>query len=119
MRIISPSKLGTAKGMLFVKEQIDKIQIPSSMIKVGKSKEKPLHDDVVLNIIRMFPSQNCEIFERLLNDSKKNPTNRQTKLLKLPPETVQNVLRAKGVSTDVLNRCKFPKFGAELGVLCF
>ena len=106
MRIVSPSKFGIAKGMLVVKDGIDKMQIPTSMIKVEKSETRPLHNTAVLIIISTFPSASCEIVERVLGISSKEATDRQRKELKIPGDSILNVLHAKGVEVDKLNQCE-------------
>lgn len=93
--------------MLVSNPCIDKIQLPSSMIKVDKSKSnRPLHKNVVLNIIRTSPSAKQEIMGRIVDDSLKNPTDLQLETLKIPCADVMRVLQCRGVSTDVLDQCK-------------
>ena len=62
VRIIGPSSVGIAEGMLFVNKNMEeyKIQLPMSMVKVNKSITTPLHTPVVVNICQCFPSSNQE-----------------------------------------------------------
>ncbi|KAL7545469.1 hypothetical protein ACHAWF_008824 [Thalassiosira exigua] len=107
VRIIGPSEIGIAKGVLFLKKGIDRIQIPSSMVKVEKSKIKPLHNDVVLNINRIYPSDSHETMERLLNTDRDEPPS-QTMLdnIKKPGHDVLRVLIRLGVSEDIIEQYK-------------
>lgn len=70
--------------MLVVKEEgIEKykIQIPTSMIKVNKSKKtKPLHTYVALSINGLFPSKGCT--GCLHNDDLQDPTKCQLESIK-------------------------------------
>mmetsp|Transcript_21142 Transcript_21142/g.45875 ORF Transcript_21142/g.45875 Transcript_21142/m.45875 type:complete len:873 (+) Transcript_21142:47-2665(+) len=119
VRIIGPSSVGVAKGVLFVKETIGRetIQIPSSMIKVNKSKTKPLHTYVALNINQHFPSKAQYCMGRLLDDDLKDPTLRMVNDLNAPCEDTQRVLCCKGVDQDIIHtyveRCK----GVDEGII--
>jgi hypothetical protein len=108
VRIIGPSSVGIAKGMLFVKEDIaeDKIQLPTSMIKVNKSRTEPLHTHVVLNIRQCFPSSNQECMGRLFDNFKDDPTLNMIKALKPPSPDVQRVILCKGVNEQILQQCE-------------
>ena len=92
--------------MLFVKDGIDKIQLPTLMIKVEKSTTSPLHDDVVLIITQCFPSKPNEYIGRLIGEDLKDPTARQLKGLEKPYLDALRVLHSKGVDPDILNQCK-------------
>ena len=119
VRIIGPSSVGVAKGMLFVKEDLEeyKIQLPTSMVKVNKSKTAPLHTHVVLNIRQCFPSSNQKCMGKLLDDSKSDPSLTQIKALKLPSPDVRQVMLCKGVAEDNLQECKsFNIIGADLSL---
>lgn len=107
VRAIGPSSVGIAKGMLFVKDGIEKIQLPASMIKVAPSKTKPLHDDVVLNITGCFPSMSNQCMGRYMNKDLKDPTVKQLKTLKPPFPDALRVLQSKGVDQVVLQQCEF------------
>ena len=112
VRIVGPASVGIAKGMLFVKNDIEKykIQVPTSMVKVPKSKTKPCHSDVALIIIACFTSKQRECFEKLFNDDpENNPTCKQLKELKPPSKNFNAVLRGKGVNDPVIQSCKFPR----------
>lgn len=112
VRIVGPASVGIAKGMLFVKNDIEKykIQVPTSMVKVPKSKTKPCHSDVALIIIACFPSKPQECFEKLFNDDpENNPTRKQLKELKPPSKHFNVVLRGNGVNDPVIQSCKFPR----------
>ncbi|KAL3774211.1 hypothetical protein ACHAW5_008536 [Stephanodiscus triporus] len=102
VRIIGPSSVGVAKGMLFVKEDLEEytIQLPTSMVKVAKSKTMPLHTDVVLNILQCYPSISQKCMGRLLDDSKTDPSLTQIKALKPLSRDVQRVMLCKGVGED-------------------
>jgi hypothetical protein len=110
VRIFSPTKFGIAKGMLVIKQGIDKIQIPESMIKVERSSSAdPMHAQVVLVITQIFPSENCYTMERFINDDMKNPTDKQKQKLNVLEDDIvfiKNVLIASGVSPVLLDQCK-------------
>jgi len=94
--------------MLFAKDGIDKIQVPSSMVKVGKSKcMYPLHRTVVLNITQNFPTKSQRYIGRLYNASERQPTERQLAELKPISRDVRRVLKCKGVQDKILDKCKF------------
>lgn len=110
VRIVSPSMIGVAKGMLFAKKGIDKIQIPTSMIKVGKStRNKVLHTDVVLIVKQIFPSKNNDTMQRMINpnhcnnDSRHPPTENQMKELKPLQYMANTVLVAKGCPRETID----------------
>jgi len=104
VRVIGPSFLGTAKGMLAVKDGISKIQIPASMIKVSKSKTQPLHEYVAFNVKQHFPWTNQWVTGRLFDPNEKDPTEKQLKELNPICDDTQRVLRCKGVDGDVIQR---------------
>ncbi|KAL7550145.1 hypothetical protein ACHAWF_013386 [Thalassiosira exigua] len=105
VRIVSPTNVGVAKGMLFVKDGIDRIQIPKSMVKVLKSSsKKPLHEHVALTTKQVFPYEQHETMGRLLNNDLKDPTYSQIGKLKPPYEDAVRVLLCKGVSEDVMDQ---------------
>jgi len=68
--------------MLVAKHGIKRIQIPQSMIKVERSKTKPLHKSVVLIISDIFPSDACEKLGKVLNGkaTQKQEEDQQDKL---------------------------------------
>ena len=109
VRIIGPSSVGIAKGMLFVKEDLKEytIQLPTSMVKVKKSTTEPYHTHVVLNIVQCFPSSNQECMGKLFDDSKPDPSLDMVKELKRPSLDVQQVMLCKGVAEDIIYECKF------------
>jgi hypothetical protein len=109
VRIIDPSKVGVAKGMLFVNEDIEeyKIQVPASMVKVNRSKTTPLHTYVALNILQCFPSNNQQVMGKLFDDEKKDPSSSMIKGLKPLSMDVRRVLRCKGVSEQTIKQCEF------------
>lgn len=109
VRIVSPSKVGIAKGVLVAKEGIEGIEVPQSMVKVGPStRSNVLHTDVLLNVIATFPSKQNNIMRRLINPtaSDKPPTDNQMEDLKRLPKGAKVVLRAKGVSNQTLRTCE-------------
>lgn len=59
-----------------------KIQIPESMVKVNKSKTKPLHTYVALSIRKTYPSSVQWCTGKLLNDDMKDPTQCQIEEIK-------------------------------------
>lgn len=105
VRIIGPSSVGVAKGMIFVKETMprDKIQIPSSMVKVNKSKTKPLHTYVAINIIQHFPSKAQYTMGRLFNDDQKDPSIPMVNDLNPPCKDAWRVLCCKGVDQSIID----------------
>lgn len=118
VRLIGPSSFGIAKGMLVVKEGLKghKLEIPTSMIKVGKSRvNKPAHKKVALNIVNLFPSERNKIIGRLIDDREKDPTLKMVQNLgkKKPgdkdpiPCSFLNVLRCKGVDENRIENCEF------------
>jgi len=118
VRVIGPSSVGIAKGMLFVNDTIDEelIQLPSSMLKVGKSKTKPLHTYVALNIVACFPSKSQHCLGRLLEgdldccdsgkDGKRPSVPTDVQALKAPSDCALRVLRCKGVSESDIKNCE-------------
>ena len=96
VRVIGPSSVGIAKGMLMVKDGISKIQLPTSMVKVNKSKIQPLHTDVILNINSHFQSKTQWIISRLFDNQEDGPpTKRQLKEIKPICEDTLRVLSCK------------------------
>ena len=57
---IGPSSVGIANGILFLNKNMNKIQLPASMVEVNKSITTPLHAPVFLNMGQRFPSGNQE-----------------------------------------------------------
>eukprot|EP00581_Thalassiosira_minuscula_P019424 CAMPEP_0183716690 /NCGR_PEP_ID=MMETSP0737-20130205/10498_1 /TAXON_ID=385413 /ORGANISM="Thalassiosira miniscula, Strain CCMP1093" /LENGTH=1455 /DNA_ID=CAMNT_0025945985 /DNA_START=64 /DNA_END=4431 /DNA_ORIENTATION=- len=104
VRIIGPSTIGVAKGMLVAKDGINAIQVPSSMIKVEKSKTDPMHDDVVLNVHKCFPWNSHWIMGRLINNDPNVPSKKQKEGLKAVCSDVMRVFQSKGIPTDVLRK---------------
>ena len=92
------------------KEGIGKIQIPSSMIKVKRSKsKKPLHDTVVLVVSELFLSVNAITLGKILKndpDPKKQPSKSSLSSLEPPKEMFTNVLLARGVTKTALDNCE-------------
>ena len=68
-----------------------KIQIPTSMVKVNKSKTRPLHKYVALSIRRTYPSNVQWCMGKLLNDDVKDPTEKQLNEIKAPAPDVMKV----------------------------
>lgn len=109
VRIFSPTGFGIAKGMLTVKDGIDEIEIPTSMIKVKKSaSESPLHEGVVLIVSGIFPSVPAKVIGKIV-DFNASPTATQLEDVKPPSEMFQNAMLAKGVTKEALDQCKFMK----------
>ena len=103
-RIISPF-LGIFKGMLIKKEGISKIQLPSSMKKVGPSerqqKKKDSQKKVFLLFKNIFPSTAQEMMERIINpNNPKKPTKSSTLKLRPLGPMVEKVLIGCGVPTN-------------------
>ena len=123
IRAFSPTKFGIAKGVLMMKDDLDEntIELPTSMMKVGKSRSrKPLHDDVVLVISELFLSDKANTMNDILNPSsaptKRNNSEEKSKekskeqklLAKIEPpsETFLNLLMSRGVSEKLICDCK-------------
>ncbi len=109
VRMVGPSSIGIAKGMLVIKEGLagHKVEIPKSMIKVEKSTSRePAHKNVALGIINVFPSENNKIMGRLFDDRKKYPTTRMIRSLEKPGDSILNVLRCKGVDENRIENCE-------------
>ncbi|KAL7522999.1 hypothetical protein ACHAWX_007736 [Stephanocyclus meneghinianus] len=103
VRVFSPTGFGIGKGMLMVKDDIDRIEIPTSMVKVKKSTAKdPLHDDVVLIVSGIYPSVPANVIGKIIDPDDK-PTASQLKDLEPPSEMFQNVMLAKGVTRELLD----------------
>jgi hypothetical protein len=116
--VFSPTGFGIGKGMLVVKDDIDTIEIPTSMVKVKKSTAKdPLHDDAVLIISGIYPSVPAKVIGKIIDPDDK-PTLSQLKDLEPPSEMFQNVMLAKGVTRELLDGCKFRFYDGILHV-CF
>lgn len=116
IRAFSPTKFGIAKGMLMIKDDLDDktILLPSSMIKVNKSRSKdPLHDDVVLIISGLFLSDKAITMERVLKldptkeaPKKEEPTSSGLAGLQPPSVMFLNVLVSRGVQKELIDQCK-------------
>mmetsp|Transcript_5833 Transcript_5833/g.7167 ORF Transcript_5833/g.7167 Transcript_5833/m.7167 type:complete len:1037 (-) Transcript_5833:125-3235(-) len=72
VRIFAP-KLGIFKGMLMLKNGIDKIQLPTSMRKVPPSIKKNSNDWVYFLINETFPSNSNKYMGRQLDPREKEP----------------------------------------------
>jgi hypothetical protein len=106
VRFFSPTGFGVGKGLLMVKENIDKIEIPTSMIKVKKSAAKyPLIDSVVLVISGIYPTVKSNVFARIL-DPNDDPTDAQLSMFEPINESFLNVMQAKGVLKELLYECE-------------
>ena len=89
-----PPIIFTSETVLVVKEvgiEKYKIQIPTSMIKVKKSKTKPLHTYVALSIRKTYPSSVQWCTGKLLNDDLHDPTEKQLEEIKAPGQDVFKV----------------------------
>ena len=97
---------GIAKGVLMLKEGIDKIQIPKSMLKVNKSRSQPLHNSVMMIVSQVFLSEISITMGRIITDNpKKRPTATGLKKIESPSKSFTNVLLAAGVSKDTMDNC--------------
>jgi hypothetical protein len=95
VRLFSPTGFGIAKGLLVIKEDIDKIEIPTSMLKVGASLEdNPMHDNVVVVVSAIYPSDSCNGLARILSSGRLGA--RLEENIQPPSKTFTNVLIAKG-----------------------
>ena len=95
--------------MQVVKEGIDNIQIPDSMLKVKKSSsKKPLHDSVYVVVSSIYPSVTSITIGRMFHSERRDPTQAGLKDVRsnLPSSAFQNVLFARGVTEGVMNSCK-------------
>ena len=89
-----PPIIFTSETVLVVKEvgiEKYKIQIPTSMVKVNKSKTKPLHTYVALSIRKTYPSSVQWCTGKLLNDDLQDPTEKQLEEIKAPGQDVFKV----------------------------
>lgn len=108
IRAISPTKFGIAKGMLMIDDDLDDntIVLPTSMIKVEKSKSgNPLHNDVILVISGLFLSDKAIVMDKIM-DSSKQPTKSDLKKLEPPSQMFLNVLMSRGVPPIMIEECK-------------
>lgn len=95
--------------MLTVKEDLDDntILIPTSMIKVQKSRAKhPLHDNVILVISSLFLSDKNITIDRLIGNSGIEPSDSGLRSLEPPSEMFTNSLISRGVPIELLDKCK-------------
>eukprot|EP01082_Thalassiosira_pseudonana_P006004 g5635.t1 g5635 contig2:949286-952998(+) len=105
VRWYNPGLFGIGKGMLCVKDGIDKIQIPrESMLKVGKSANSmPKHrDGFILSIVNLMPSSQGYVVGKILFD--KDPTKSDKGKLKPPASDAWRLLFDKGVRQNTLKQ---------------
>lgn len=111
IRAFSPTGFGIAKGMLMVKDNIDRVEIPKSMIKVRKSTvQDPLHDSVVLVVIATFPSAAAKKISEQLEgtiDHGEDPVECDWDQPGPLSKMQQNILLAAGVKNVALEDCEF------------
>jgi hypothetical protein len=109
VRMICPALFGIAKGKLVITDDIDGIEVPGSMVKVKKSRaSNPLHpDDVAIVITRIFPTKQNSQLDRLFNSNGPDPTKQGLEGIKPIPESFKVILKARGVTTDTLERCEY------------
>lgn len=106
VRVVCPS-MGIYKGNLFVRAGIKKIQLPNSMLKVGKSvARKTAFKGAFLIINQVYPSSNNQLIEREINPYLKPPTKTAEKSLEGIPTMVFNLLLACGVPSDIMEDYK-------------
>ena len=116
VRLFSPTMFGIAKGVLMVKDDIDKIQIPASMIKVNKSNSKePLHDSVIMIVSGIYPSDNAITIGKIYHPSLTPPESGLNNLSPLR-SMFCNVMLARGVRGETLDGCECCQ--CEIDVLC-
>ena len=92
-----------------VKEGIDNIQIPKTMVKVEKSvSKKPLHDSVFIVVSQIYPSETSNAIGRIFDSERREPCETGLKKVKskIPNPSFCNVLFARGVTEGVMNSCK-------------
>jgi hypothetical protein len=78
------------------------------MIKVKNSRaDDPLHDDVVVVVTNIFPSKICHSIGRLLDPNRDDPTETGIEEIKPISKALRDVLKARGVRADTLDRCEF------------
>ena len=98
--------------MLLVKDGIDTIQVPSSMIKVKRSSApNPMHDEVAVVVNGISPGDNTlgRKFGNYYNGNgqKIEPTTAGLKNIDPPTESLCMILIARGVEEETLSSCKF------------
>lgn len=102
VRIISP-KLGIFKGMLTIKENIDKIQLTPSMRKVGPSTvDSQFSDRVWLLIVNSSPSVNNLSMGTWINGGTPPKSFKQNKL----SDMILNLFEMVGVPNKVITKYK-------------
>ena len=101
LNIFSIPQSGLVKGILLVKEGIDCIQIPDSMIKAPPSEVS--NDDRVFLIFKtaFAPSKNSALLERYLDPVKKTTNSFITKPHKELCKMYQRILTGLGVSKQL------------------
>lgn len=111
IRAFSPTGFGIAKGMLMVKDNIDRVEIPKSMIKVRKSTaQDPLHDSVVLIVGAIYPSISAKKFSKQPKgtiDHDEDPVECDSNQIKPPVKMYRKVMLDAGVKKETLGECEF------------
>ena len=94
-----------------VKDDIDRVEIPKSMIKVRKSTaQDPLHDSVVLIVGAIFPSTSAKKISKQLKGSIDHDEGQvQCDLNQLNPPAMmyRKVMLDAGVKNEALEECEF------------
>lgn len=93
-----------------IKEDIEKIEIPTSMLKVGPSLvDNPLHDNVVVVVSGIYPSDSCHGLARIFSPNRRDLAEGQLENIKPPSETFINVLIAKGKEgmEEAIRSCEY------------
>lgn len=105
VRLEGPNLLGECKGMLVIKRGISKVQLPTSMQKVGPSKcaEKSFQG-VFVTVTGIFPSAAAINLNRLLNPQMKDPPPSGEKDLKPLGVDAKAILASIGVPEDVMSQ---------------
>lgn len=92
------SSLGWFKGMLMKKENIGKVQLPTSMLKVGKSLHSIGDDDAYIVIKQCFPSKTSSAFESELEGKRSSKSLIQS--IKPLGDQYKNLLISNGLHQD-------------------
>lgn len=112
VRIVCP-KLGVFKGMLIAKYGCTKVQLPSSMLKVGpsltNSEDEGSKVYVLFNAI--YPSINQKMMERQINPNLQKPPPSSVKGLRPLSPMIKNLLSSHGVPAEVLDQYAFESTG--------
>lgn len=100
VRIVGES-VGIFKGLLVKKNNIDRIQLPSSMKKVNKSRINSC-SEVYIIFSQLYPSKPCKMIGKSLNPNLNNPPESAHEYLKKSWPMMQQYLLGVGVPENLL-----------------